>query len=105
MNFCPKCSALLKIKKDKNKKYFQCSCGYTNKDLGELQVKEEVTHTEKEIDVVEEKDEMLPITDAECPKCGHGKAYYWLVQTRAGDEADTKFMRCESCKHTWRDYD
>ncbi|MBI2108536.1 transcription factor S, partial [Candidatus Woesearchaeota archaeon] len=32
-------------------------------------------------------------------------AYFWLVQTRAGDEPETKFLRCEKCSHTWRDYD
>ena len=41
---------------------------------------------------------------AECPKCGHRTAYFWLVQTRAGDEPETKFLRCEKCGHTWRDY-
>ena len=41
----------------------------------------------------------------ECPKCRHKKAYYWTVQTRAGDEAETKFLKCEKCSHTWRDYD
>ena len=46
----------------------------------------------------------MPLTDEECPKCKHGKAYYWLVQTRAGDEPETRFFRCEKCKHTWRDY-
>ena len=47
-------------------------------------------------------EDTLPLTDADCPKCEHEKAYYWLVQTRAGDEADTKFLKCEKCKHTSR---
>ncbi|MEK6946569.1 MAG: transcription factor S, partial [Nanoarchaeota archaeon] len=35
----------------------------------------------------------------------HKTAYFWLVQTRAGDEPETKFLKCEKCGHTWRDYD
>ena len=45
-----------------------------------------------------------PITNEKCPKCGHGKAYYAMVQTRAADEPETKFFKCEKCKHRWRDY-
>ena len=105
MMFCPKCGALLKIKREKNKKYFSCSCGYTNRDIGDVQLKEEVKHDEKVIDVIDDEKEPLPLTNAECPRCGHGKAYYWLVQTRAGDEADTKFYKCEKCKYTWREND
>ena len=37
-------------------------------------------------------------------ECGLGKARFWLVQTRASDEPETKFFKCEKCKHTWRDY-
>jgi len=103
--FCPKCGAILKVKREKNKKYFSCSCGYTNRDISSVQLKEEIKKEEKVMDVVDEDQETLPLTEAECPKCGHGKAYYWLVQTRAGDEAATKFLKCEKCKHTWRDYD
>lgn len=103
--FCPDCGSLLKIKKEKNKKYFSCSCGYTSKDLGDAQLKEEIVKDAKEVEIIgEEEDKILPLSDADCPKCGHTRAYYWLVQTRAGDEADTKFLKCEKCKHTWRDY-
>jgi DNA-directed RNA polymerase subunit M len=103
MIFCPKCSSLLKIKREKNKKYFSCSCGYTNRDIGDVKLKEEVKREEKDVTVVNEDEETLPLTEAECSRCGHDKAYYWLVQTRAGDEADTKFFKCEKCKYTWRE--
>ena len=103
--FCPKCGSLLKIKKEKNKKYYACSCGYTNRDLDKAQLKEEIKDEKRTVEVVDDDEEPLPLTEAECPKCEHGKAYYWLVQTRAGDESDTKFFKCEKCKHTWRDND
>lgn len=101
--FCPDCGAMLKIKREKNKKYFSCSCGYTSRDLGSVKLTEEIVKDKSTIDVVTDEDETLPLTEEECPKCAHGKAYYWLVQTRAGDEGDTKFYRCEKCKHTWRE--
>jgi DNA-directed RNA polymerase subunit M len=46
----------------------------------------------------------LPTTKAICQKCGHGEAFYWMVQTRGGDEAMTQFFRCTKCGATWREY-
>ena len=40
-----------------------------------------------------------------CKKCNNTKCYFWTVQTRAGDEAETKFFKCTKCGHTWREYD
>lgn len=101
--FCPKCGSILKPKKE-NRKLIVCSCGYKSKDSS-LKLKETVKAKEKDIEVVDKEIETLPLMDAECPKCHHRKAYYWLVQTRAGDEPETKFLKCEKCKHIWRDYD
>ena len=105
MLFCPKCGSLLKPKDEKGKRVLHCSCGFTNKDVDNVEIKETVSKKDKELEVIADNDEkMLPLCDADCPKCGHKKAYYWLVQTRAGDEPETKFLKCEECKHTWRDY-
>lgn len=80
-----------------------CSCGYIDKSGEKVVVKETVTKGKK-VEVVEE-DENLPLaTNTVCPKCGHTEVGYWLVQTRAGDEPETKFLKCLKCKHTWRDY-
>ncbi len=103
MLFCPKCSAILKPKQEKGKRFLACNCGYTNR-------KEKATISEKvgaaeEIPVVEEDDQKLPTMEVECPKCGHDKAGYWTAQMRGGDEPETKFMKCEKCKHIWRDQD
>ena len=105
MLFCPKCGSILKPKLVDGKKIMVCSCGYKSKDTENavLSIKsKEDTH---KVDVVEKDEEVHPTMEAECPKCGHKKAYYWLVQTRAADEPETKFLKCEKCKHTWRDYD
>ena len=103
--FCPKCGSVLKPKQEGNKKLLVCSCGYKSKTTEALMISEKM-HEKKKVDIIDKDDyETLPIMDAVCPKCGHNKAYYWLVQTRAGDEPETKFLKCEKCKHVWRDYD
>ena len=103
--FCPKCGSILVPKRDAAKKLLTCSCGYKTGDIEQAKIKETVVKTDKEVAVVDPHDlQALPLTDAECEKCGHKKAYFWTVQTRAGDEPETKFLRCEKCEHTWRDY-
>ena len=103
--FCPKCGSLLLPKKIDGKRVMACSsCNYISKNLEKSKIIEK-TSKEKEVEVVEDDgSKSLPIMDAECPKCGNKKAYYWLVQTRAGDEPETKFLKCTKCKHIWRDY-
>lgn len=104
--FCPKCGSILLPKKEGNKKILACSCGHRSKDVDQATIKEEMTEIEKKVEVIDKGTlQTLPKMDAECPKCGHKKAYFWLVQTRAADEPETKFLKCEKCNHTWRDYD
>ena len=92
-------------KKEGSKRILACSCGYKSKDAAQGKITEEKTEKGKAVEVVVHGElETLPQTEAECPECGHKKAYFWLVQTRAGDEPETKFLRCEKCNHTWRDY-
>ena len=102
--FCPKCGSLLMPKKQESKRILHCSCGYKSKDLEQAKITEVVKQEGPELAVIDRDDETLPITEIECPKCKHGKAYFWMIQTRASDEPETKFLRCEKCRHTWRDY-
>ncbi|MFH1848684.1 MAG: transcription factor S [archaeon] len=103
--FCPKCGSILIPKKSGERKVLACACGYSSKDSEAANIKETVAK-QKDVNVIEQ-DEIttLPTTGAECPKCGNKQAYFWLVQTRAGDEPETKFLKCTECRHTWRDYD
>lgn len=102
--FCPKCGSILIPKKEGNKTILNCACGYINKKKGSLKFKE-IIKNKKKIEAVDEEFEVYPLTsDVECPKCDHKKAYYWEMQTRASDEPATKFLKCEKCKHLWRDY-
>ncbi len=101
MEFCPKCGAVL-IPKRKN---FGCArCSYSSKDKIKITTSEKIGEIE-EIGIVSEKDtETLPIVTEKCKKCKHEKAFFWTVQTRAGDEAETKFFKCTKCKNIWREY-
>lgn len=89
------------------KKGFVCSkCGYEEKVIRKPKIKEKLKESTKfgifDENVMEKK--TLPETKAKCPKCGNDKAFFWMAQTRAGDEPETKFLKCTKCGHTWREY-
>ena len=102
--FCPKCGALLLPKVVNNKKVMSCSCGHSDSDTSKASIKEEVKKVAEIRVVRRDDDDSLPETEAECPKCKNDRAKYWLVQTRAADEPETKFLKCTKCKTIWRDY-
>lgn len=102
MQFCPKCKAILIPKMQGKKKVIACSCGYVDKK-GEAEPLVEKVKQTNEIKVVSDQ-EMLPTTKVRCPECNHDEAYFWMQQTRAGDEPETRFFKCTKCKHTWREY-
>ena len=91
------------------KKYLRCnSCGF-KKDLS-ADIKEEYSVEKKvksEDTVIMRGDEsgMKSTVREICPKCGHDRASYELLQTRSADEAPTRFFTCEKCGHKWRGYD
>jgi len=101
MEFCPKCGAVLIAKRKNN----GCPrCNYSSKSKVKLKTSEKVD-ARKEIPVISEKDsEVHPIVIEKCKKCGNDKSYFWTIQTRSSDEAETKFFKCTKCGHTWRDY-
>jgi len=100
MEFCPKCGAVL-IQKVKN---FGCPrCNYSTKEKVKLKTSEKV-EAKKEVPVIKKDTKTMPIVNEKCKKCGHEQAYFWTIQTRAGDEAETKFFKCLKCEHTWREY-
>ena len=105
MIFCPKCGGLLIPKKQGNKKIIVCSkCNFKSKKNEKIEIKEKI-EKQKKVEIIEKESQAYPLVDAKCPKCGHNKAYFWEVQTRASDEPATQFFKCEKCKHTWRHYD
>ncbi|MHB8633171.1 MAG: transcription factor S [Thermoplasmatota archaeon] len=54
--------------------------------------------------VLEEQAEARPEQTVTCPKCGHDKAFFHLMQTRRSDEPPTQINECVKCHHSWRDY-
>lgn len=100
MEFCPKCGAVL-IQKRKN--YGCARCDYSTKEKLKIKTSEKIEEKNK-VAVVKKEMNTLPIVVEKCKKCGNDKAYFWTVQTRSGDEAETKFFKCTKCEHTWREY-
>jgi len=109
MKFCPKCGNLMFP--DKKRKVWVCrNCGYeepldVEKDKNKYRISQKVEHRPDEMGFVVEEIETLPTAHVTCPKCGHNEAWYWEVQTRAGDEPSTVFYKCKKCGHVWRSYD
>jgi len=104
--FCPKCGSVLLPKKEGSKKVLVCSCGYKSGNVEQTKITETITKKEKDVEVIHKENvSILPKIKVECEKCGNKEAFFWTLQTRAGDEPETKFLRCTKCKHTWRDYD
>lgn len=101
MEFCPKCGCVLV---EKNK-IFKCPrCNHKSKSKIKIETSEHIAK-KPEIGVIRNEDtDVFPVTNENCPKCPNKEAYFWTSQTRAGDEAETKFFRCTKCKHTWREY-
>jgi DNA-directed RNA polymerase subunit M len=91
-------------KDEKGKKILVCACGHSNKGAAsKSSVITEKATVKRDLYVMSETDTTLPLTEEICPECGHGHAFWWTKQMRASDEPETKFLRCEKCKHTWRD--
>lgn len=101
MEFCPKCGCVLV---DKNKVFACQRCNYKSKSKIKIESSEKIEQ-KQEIGVVKDNEaNVFPVINAVCPKCQHKEAWFWTSQTRAGDEAETRFLRCTKCKHTWREY-
>lgn len=101
MDFCPKCGALL-VQKKKNEGCPRCN--YSTKSKADLKTSEKMKER-SEIAVLKGKDTQVePVVSYKCKQCGNDEAYFWTVQTRASDEAETKFYKCTKCGHTHREY-
>jgi DNA-directed RNA polymerase subunit M len=111
MEFCKKCGGLLVPQKKGKSVVLVCrKCGA--KRTGKVKPKDfkigVSTKLKKEkVIVVDKKSrfEALPKTTAQCPKCENSEAYWWMEQTRAADEAPTRFYKCTKCSHVWREYE
>lgn len=106
MKFCNECGATLSIEWV-NHRYKCPRCGaHEPLEAKALLVNNHGSKSDKIIVIGKNERRMrtLPQTNSSCPKCGNGRAYWWMVQTRSADESSTQFFRCTRCGHTWREY-
>ncbi|MEM4699357.1 MAG: transcription factor S [Candidatus Nezhaarchaeales archaeon] len=107
---CPKCGRLLSpLKEGESIKLICKLCGYIEDSPSTkgIKVSRRIDRALQETTVIvpSELPKVMPSIKAQCPKCGHNEAYWWLVQTRRADEGSTRFYRCVKCGYTWREYD
>lgn len=101
MEFCPRCGSVL-IQKTKNAGCPRCS--YSGKGKLKIRTSEKIEGKNEVVVVTQKQAETLPVVEENCKKCGNKKAYFWTMQTRSSDEAETKFFKCTKCEHAWRNY-
>ena len=99
MEFCPKCGALLMMK---NTKAGCPRCNYVANKKVDMKITEKVDAAVPVVVVSEKEGNVNPITDWDCRKCKSKRAYFWIRQMRAGDEAESKFYKCVKCGNTVR---
>jgi len=110
MQFCDKCGALMHPRKVNGRVVLVCtSCGFVKDPSGAtMKITERREKDERSEIAVVDPDvaaKTMPRVKATCPRCGNNEAYWWMVQTRRGDEAPTRFYRCTKCNYTWREYE
>jgi DNA-directed RNA polymerase subunit M len=105
--FCSRCHSLMFPVEGR----LACSnpaCGSQREVAASDVVLTKVQRTKKEHGletlVVDELTQTMPRTKVECPKCGHGEAFWVMRQTRAADEPTTRIYRCTRCSNTWREF-
>lgn len=101
MRFCPKCEVRLR----KAGGGLSCPrCGHSEGPGGRAAPAAEEAAPALNVLEGDEGKEALPTVAADCEKCGHKEAVWWMLQTRSADEPTTQFYRCTGCGHTWRNY-
>ena len=105
MKFCKTCGNILVVKDFIDGKKFFCRKCNEASAVDETVTISFVQNEKKEIAVFDETGEEFPTTKVLCPKCEKEVEAYWaLQQTRAADEPPTRFYRCKTCNHVWREY-
>ena len=73
---------------------------------GRLTISQAITEKKHEVIVMGKGEgiEEMPKTRVICPQCENTEAYWWMQQTRSGDEPPTIFYKCTKCGYSWRSY-
>lgn len=107
MLFCPTCGNLLLVEESATCLRFSCStCPYISNIKRKISTR--IYPKLKEVDHVMGGSaawENVDSTDAVCPSCSNGRAYFMQMQIRSADEPMTTFYKCcnNKCGHNWRD--
>jgi transcription factor S len=101
MEFCQKCGSMILVNKNKA---VCANCGFKPKKKPKIEASEKIEKSNTISVIKEGQDNTYPIVEIKCIKCKNNKAFFWTSQTRAADEAETKFYKCKKCSHTWRVY-
>lgn len=101
MEFCPKCGAIILVQ---GKKAACAKCRFKPSKKVKVRSSQEIEKSGGVAVIDEKESNTYPIVQIKCGKCKNGQAYFWTLQTRAGDESETKFYKCTKCGHTWREY-
>ncbi len=105
MNFCKECGTLMDITKKEEKIILSCRrCNSQEVSSKDVYIKKEYKLKSQEKVPIIEEISVLPSIKILCKECGNDTAYWWIRQTRSGDEPETKFYRCSKCQYTWREY-
>ena len=115
MEFCDDCGGMLVSENQEGDKVMKCrSCGKIADDTDEDDYK--VTE-EKEEDPMDRlnvndgsEESIRPTTQRECPQCSENsndkkEHEWWMEQTRASDEPETRFYKCTECGNVHKVYD
>eukprot|EP00128_Syssomonas_multiformis_P000813 Colp12_sorted_trinity150504_noHs@19203 len=104
--FCPTCANVLIVESQGEMRFSCLTCPYVYNIMQQMSSKEYMKTKEVE-DVMggEEAWDNVDSTDAECPKCHHGRAYFRMMQTRSADEPATIFYKCcnHECGNQWKE--
>jgi DNA-directed RNA polymerase subunit M len=109
LKFCSKCGSMMVPEKSEGAAaFYRCrKCGAQEACSGSqkiLTVNEPKGAGEIPVFDTNKAKERLSTVNAECRKCGHDQAFWWIQQTRSGDEPATRFFKCVRCGNTWREY-
>lgn len=101
MEFCPKCGSIILVE---GKKAGCAKCNYKPKGNIKIKSSQKIESAERVAVIDEAKLTTHPKVEKKCIECKNKESYFWTMQTRSSDEAETKFYKCVKCDHTWREY-
>ncbi|KAL5709080.1 hypothetical protein ACHQM5_019806 [Ranunculus cassubicifolius] len=109
MEFCPTCGNMLQYEPaslNHKARLFCPTCPYASEI--ENTIKRRQPLVKKPIDAIFSEADAMKFaskTEATCPSCHHGQAYFRQLQIRSADEPMTTFYQCcnDNCRREWRE--